>query len=234
MTKLIPICLLVTGGVLFADDWNKRTEVTLGQPVIVAGVPVVTLEPGKYVFRLLNSQSDRHIVQIFNEQEDKLFTTVLAIPNYRLKPTDNTALEFYETPAGNPVALHAWFWPGDNFGQEFVYPTGLAAKIAKETGEPVLATPAETEPELAAAPVVEINKEGEEQPVEEAAIAPEEPAPAAPTEVAENAEALPLIGREQTPETLPATATPLYTIGLMGALILSAGLGLRYAAARAR
>ncbi len=233
MTKLIPICLLLTGGVLLADDWNKRTEVTLGQPVIVAGVPVVTLEPGKYVFRLLNSESDRHIVQIFNEREDKLFTTVLAIPNYRLDATDKTEFMFYETPAGNPVALHAWFWPGDKWGQEFVYPKGLAAKIARETGEKVLATPAETEPELAAAPVVEINKEGQEQPIEEAAIAPAEPAPAAPAEVAENTEALPLIGREE-PFELPATATPLYSLGLLGALILGAGLGLRYAAARAR
>lgn len=232
MTKLIPICLLLTGGVLLADDWNKRTEVTLGQPVIVAGVPVVTLEPGKYVFRLLGSQQDRHIVQIFNERENKLYTTVLAIPNYRMRPTGKVQLSFYETPIGNPVALHAWFWPGDSWGQEFVYPKGLAARIARETGAPVLATPAETEPELETAAVVEVNKEGEEQPLEEAYVAPAPAAPEAPVEIAEAAPAP--FEPAPAPEQLPATASPLYAIGLAGALILSAGIGLRYAAGRVR
>ena len=37
--------------------------------------------------KLADSQSNRHIVQIFNEREDQLQTTVLAIPNYRLQPT---------------------------------------------------------------------------------------------------------------------------------------------------
>jgi len=231
MTKALPICLLCMGGVLFADDWNKRTEVTLGQPVIVAGVPTVTLLPGKYVVRLLNSQSDRHIVQIFNDREDVLFTTILAIPNYRLEPKDKVALTFYETPAGNPVALHAWFAPGDNFGQEFVYPKGLAAKIAKESGEKVLATPAETTEELAVAPIVEETAAGEEKPVEEALTEPVKPEPAAPVEVAE-LEPPPFA--EATTEPLPATATPLYGIGLAGALILGAGIGLKYAIAHTR
>jgi len=181
MTKLIPI-LLLTGGVLFAGDWTKRTEVTLGQPVIVAGFPVVTLEPGQYVFRLANSESDRHIVQIFNAEENKLYTTVLAIPNYRLDATDKVKFTFYETPTGNPVALHAWFGPGDTWGQEFVYPKGLAARIARESGEKVLETPAETIAELAEAPVTEINKEGVEEVLEEAYTPAEI---AAPVEVAE-------------------------------------------------
>lgn len=233
MTRTILTCLLLTGCVAFADEWNKRTEVNLGQPVIVAGVPVVTLQPGKYIFKLLNSESDRHIVQIFNEKEDTLLTTILALPNYRLEATAKVDLRFYETPTGNPVALHAWFSPGDNWGQEFVYPKGLAAKIARESGEKVLETPAETETELAAAPVTEVTPEGEEKPLEEAYIAPAAPEVAAPEEVAEN-EPLPLLGREQAAEPLPATATPLYGIGLVGALILSAGLGLKYAAARER
>jgi len=234
MNKLMPICLLLAGGVLFAGDWTKRTEVTLGQPVIVAGVPVVTLEPGKYVFRLVNSESDRHIVQVFNEREDKLYTTVLAIANYRLDPKDKTTLTFYETPEGNPVALHAWFFPGDRFGQEFVYPKGLAAKVARETGEKVLATPAETETELAAAPVVEVNKEGEEKPIEEAYVAPAAPVEtAAPTETeVAAAEPLPLFTYEPGPAPLPATASPLYGAGLAGALLLAAGIGLRYSAGR--
>ena len=34
------------GAMLLASDYDKRTVVTLNEPVMVAGVPVVTLEPG--------------------------------------------------------------------------------------------------------------------------------------------------------------------------------------------
>ena len=205
-----------------ASDWDKRTVITLHDPLIVAGVPVVTLEPGTYVMRLLDSPSNRHIVQIFNESEDKLFTTVLAIPNYRLEPKDKTGFVFWETPAGNPAALRAWFYPGDNFGQEFVYPKGLAAKIAQEAGTTVIATPAQTEPELKTAPLAEVNKAGEEKPVPEEAIAAL--APGLPPLAA----APPL-----EPTALPKTASPIFAIGLAGLLALLVGASLRFAGPRA-
>ena len=185
--------LLIVGGMLLASDYDKRTEITLNEPVMVAGFPQVTLEPGQYVIRLMNHDHNRNIVQIFNEREDHLFTTVLAIPNYRLVPKENTTFGFWETPRGNPVALRSWFSAGDRWGQEFVYPKGLAATIAADSGEKVLSTPAETVAELDTAPVTQVNKSGEEQPLEEAFAAPEpaprwrscraEPAPA-PVEVA--------------------------------------------------
>jgi len=225
MTKVLPIgCLLLFGTVLFGDEVTKRTAVTLNEPVIVAGVPVVTLEPGNYVLRLLNHDHNRNIVQIFNDRENKLFTTVLAIPNYGLVAKDKTVFRFYETPAGNPIALRAWFAEGDNWGQEFVYPKGLAPRIARESAETVLETPAETVAELETAPVTEVTKEGEEQPLEEAYLPPE-PAPAT---VAEAAPAAPAFEPEPVLEELPKTATSFYTIGLIGILGLAAGIGLRY------
>lgn len=229
--KAVPVLgsLLVLGGMLLASDINKRTEITLNEPVMVAGVPVVTLEPGKYVIKLVNHDHSRNIVQIFNEREDHLFTTVLAINNYRLIPKDQTAFSFWETPRGNPPALKAWFFPGDNWGQEFVYPKGLAAKIAAEAGQPVLTAPAETVEELAAAPVTEVTKAGEEQPLEEAYTAPAEaaapePAPA----VAEVAAAEPA----PEPAALPATGSPFFAIGLVGLMAAAAGLTLRRLAYR--
>ena len=119
--------------VVSASDWDRKSVVTINEPLIVAGSPVVTLEPGTYVLRLLDSSAEHSVVQILNEREDKLFTTVLAVSNYRLKPKDKTALSYWETPSGNPKALHAWFYPGDNFGQEFVYPKGLAPKTTRGT-----------------------------------------------------------------------------------------------------
>ena len=231
MRKALTICCsFLLGGALLADEVDKRTVVTLGQPVIVAGVPTVTLEPGKYVFKLLNSESDRHIVQIFNEREDHLFTTILAIANYRLIPADKSQFRFYETPAGNPVALHAWFFPGDNWGQEFVYPKGLAAKIARESGERVLATEAESESGLLALPLFGVNKEGIAEPIEEALLEPvPEPAPEAPAvNLAEVAPIATTFAPEEVP--LPATGGPLYTFAVAGVFLVIAGIGLHGAA----
>jgi len=165
--------LLMVGGMLPASDVDKRTVVTFNEPVMIAGVPVVTLEPGRYAIKIVNHEHTRNIVQVFNERGDKLFTTVLAINNYRLVPKDKTMFSFWETPRGNPIALKAWFAPGDHWGQEFVYPKGLAATIARDAGATVLTSPAETVAELETAPVTEITKAGVEQPLEEADESPD-------------------------------------------------------------
>src|SRR5580704_6572484 len=98
--KLLAACglLLPFALVALASDYDKKTVVTLNAPVIVAGVKTVTLDPGTYVFKMINSTSNRNIVEIFNEREDHLYTLVLAIPNYQLEPTDKTVLRFWETP----------------------------------------------------------------------------------------------------------------------------------------
>lgn len=227
--KLTAACcgLALFAGAAFASEYEKRTEIRFNEPVIVAGVPVVTLEPGNYVIRLMNHDHNRNIVQFFNEREDKLFTTVLAINNYRLEPKDKTEFRFWETPVGNPIAIRAWFAAGDNWGQEFVYPKGLAAKIARETGEPVLIAKAETVAELETAPVTEVTKTGEEQPLEEAYLPPE-PAPEATAAVVTEPELAPA----EVPAEAPATASPFFAFGLIGLLTGAAGFGLRRLALR--
>jgi len=230
--KTVPVLgsLLLLGGMLLADDYNRRTVVTFNEPVMIAGVPVVTLEPGTYVLKLAGSQNSRNIVEVLNEREDELFTTALAIPNFRVVRTGKSQFSFWETPRDNPPALKAWFYPGDHWGQEFVYPKGLAAKMARDTGKTVLTTPAETVAELATAPVAEVTKAGEEKPLEAAYTAPPaevaaaEPAPA----VAEVAAAEP----EPKPAELPATGSPFFVIGLAGLIAAAAGLTLRRLAYR--
>lgn len=142
-----------------ADQWNKRTILDVRETIQVPGA---VLEPGKYVMKLMDSPSNRHIVQIFNEREDQLLTTVLAIPNYRLEPTGETQFGWWETPAGQPKALRAWFYPGDNFGQEFAYPKDEAVKIAAATNENVPTTYAQDEADLATARVGTVDREGTE------------------------------------------------------------------------
>lgn len=102
-----------------ADEWNKETTVTFSAPVAIPGQ---VLAPGRYVFKLADSQTDRHIVQIFTEDQRDLLATVPAIPAYRLTPSDETLITFEERPSGSPEAVKRWFYPGDLAGVAFVYP----------------------------------------------------------------------------------------------------------------
>jgi hypothetical protein len=99
-----------------ADEWDKQTVITTNNPIQIQGK---VLEPGRYVMRLLDSPSDRNIVQIYDAHETKLEMTVLANPAYRLEPTGDIRFTFYETANGQAQALRTWFYPGDNYGIEF-------------------------------------------------------------------------------------------------------------------
>jgi hypothetical protein len=184
-----------------ADEWNKLTVMTVSEPI---QVPNKVLPAGTYVVKLLDSPSDRHIVQIFNKDQTHLETTILAIPNYRIQPTGKTVFSFWETPPGQPKALRAWFYPGDNFGQEFAYPKSAAAQIAAVSHQPVPTTEAIQPAELRQAEVTQTQPE----PQQEAQNTP----PPAPQEAAAAPEPAPA----PAPQELPKTASPYPLIGLAG------------------
>lgn len=214
-----------------ADEWNQKTTMTFSGPVEIPGVHLKgwgVLPAGTYVFKLLDSQSDRHIVQIFNKDETQVIATILAIPNYRLKATGKTVVTFSERPAGEPEALRAWFFPGENFGQEFVYPKARAVELAKTVNQVVLFTaaeiPAEVEQpiktadepvvaQLKQAPVMAVQPTGEEVEVAQvvAPVPADEP-------VAQN--------------VLPATSSTMPLIALLGLLALGGAFVLRFAQKR--
>jgi hypothetical protein len=110
------------------SEFDKKTIVTFSAPVEIPGK---VLPAGTYVFKLLDSAGNRNIVQIFDKDEKKLYATILAIP-------DKPIITLEERPSGSPEAIHAWFYPGDNFGQEFVYPHKRAVELAKRTNHNVL------------------------------------------------------------------------------------------------
>ena len=118
-----------------ADEHDKKTFVTISAPVEIPGK---VLLPGTYVFKLLDSSSNRNIVQIFDEDQKHLQATILAVPDYRLKPPDKPLILFEERPSGTPMAVKAWFYPYDSYGEEFVYPHKQAVAIAKRTNQNVL------------------------------------------------------------------------------------------------
>jgi hypothetical protein len=190
-----------------ADEWNKLTVMTVNEPI---QVPNKVLPPGTYVVKLLDSPSDRHIVQIFNKDQTHLETTILAIPNYRIQPTGKTVFTFWETPPGQPKALRAWFYPGDNFGQEFAYPKSAATQIAAVAHEAVPTTEATQPAELPKAEVTQTQPEPQQEAQNTPPPAPEPAAEPAPEPTA------------PAPQELPKTASPYPLIGLAG--ILSLGL----------
>lgn len=208
-----------------ADEWNKKTILTVNETI---QVPNKVLPPGKYVIKLLDSPSNRHVVQIFDGDETHLLTTILAIPNYRLQPTGKTVFGFWETPPGQPKALRAWFYPGDNFGQEFAYPKSAAVQIAASAHSAVPTTEVTEPSEMATAPVTTTPAPQEEAQTAPAAVEPAPaPAPEATAPAAEPAPAMP--APAPAPQELPKTASPYPLVGLAGLLSLAIFIVLRVA-----
>jgi hypothetical protein len=208
-----------------ADDFDQKTVFTFSGPVEIPGQ---VLSAGTYVFKLADSSSDRNIVQVFNKDETHLYGTFLAIPDYRIKPAGKTIITFEERPAGSPEAVKAWFYPGENYGRDFVYPKPKATALAKANNTPVPSMPAEFAANtikpaatVKAPHIVAMNQ---------APLKAQKPT----EEEVEIAEVFAVSPEAPLPPTLPTTASPLPLIGLVGLLSIGAGVGLRFAAAKAR
>jgi LPXTG-motif cell wall-anchored protein len=222
-------------GIATADQWDKKTIITTDEAM---QLPNMTLQPGTYVIKLAESSSNRHIVQFFDKDEKHLVTTVLAIPNQRLRLTGKSVFAFWEVPAGQPKALRAWFYPGDSFGQEFAYRPQEAAKItASNTGADVpiddqavapepTPTAANEPPPAPAAPVAAAEPAPPPAPIEVAA-APQQPAPAPP--VATQEPVTPAPSAPQQPDSLPKTASNLPWLVLAGFVSIIGALALNLA-----
>ncbi len=214
---LAVLCLLAAPKAR-ADDFNRKSVVTFSAPVEVGGSGAQVLPAGTYVFKVMNAGAYSHIVQISSQDETHVFTLVVAMPNFRLKSTDKTVMTFRERPAGEPEALKAWFYPGREWGEQFVYDKDKAIQLSKETNEIVLLTPitqaAAPIETLTAATVEAVNPNGETVDIAKVVEAPPAPvadaavtAPTTPVEVA----------------SLPKTASNLGLIGLCGMMFLGAG-----------
>jgi hypothetical protein len=228
----VKIMAIVSAGLLGAlaptakaDEWNQKIVFTFSGPVEIPGQ---VLPPGTYVFKLAGSDSNRDIVQVFSKNEKRLYGTFLAIPDYRLKPTGKPVITFDERAAESPEAVRAWFYPGETYGHDFVYPKVKAVALAKANSQPVPSMPTELatnttrpattlkEPHVVAmkqAPVKAQKPTGEEVEIAEVFLAaPSEPA--------------------SEPKQLPTTASSLPLIGLIGLLSLAGAVSLRFVSHR--
>lgn len=219
MFLLVGVCML--GAMLpqaKADAGNQKIIFTFSGPVEVPGK---VLDAGTYVFKVMDVVGDRDVVQVSNKRGDKVYGTFLTIPDYSLKrhlrPTGKTVITFHERAAGAPEAVKAWFYPGDSYGHEFVYPKAKAVELAKVNNTPVPSVPDEVAADTTAikqAPLKAEKSTGEEVEVTEVF---ETPPPAA-----------------TLPKKLPKTASELQLIGLFGLLSLGTAVSLRFAAAKTK
>ena len=120
---LCTVLLFILSGAMLApgaraDQWDKKTIVTFGESVRIPGQ---VLPAGTYVFKLADTISDRHIVQIWNADEDQVLATIMTIPNTRFETPERSIFEFDERPSDSPPALKVWFYPGNSTGEQFVY-----------------------------------------------------------------------------------------------------------------
>ena len=247
MRALKAVCCAAAFSLLFAsgaraDEWNKKTILTFSGPVQIPGA---TLPTGSYVFKLADIPGNRHVVQVFDKDEKKLYTTLLAIPNQRLEPSDKPVILFSERASGSPQAVKVWYYPGETIGNEFVYPKSQAMRIAKATHQRVLATNDEPAASTTAGEVPEsmktaelgyFDENGNWQPENgKVAVSSER---AATTAANANANASNQVARNDTNATgtagaksprrrLPRTGSDMMLLELMGALSVAGGFAVR-------
>jgi hypothetical protein len=199
-----------------AQRRDNMTVLTFSAPFEIPGH---VLPAGTYVFKLADSLSDRHIVQVFNADESRIIATVLAINNYRLTATDKTVISFNEVPRGSPETIRAWFYPGNNFGQEFVYPKRRAVElaVASRAVVPAVTVDVAAVDALKTAPIVAVTPEQREVPVDVAIQTTPTPLTSASSSVQQTG----LEARQ-----LPRTAGVLPWIVVFGFASIAAAFGL--------
>jgi hypothetical protein len=208
------LCALVAPRAMMADEADQATKLTFTEAVEVPGQ---VLPAGTYWFTVANSDADRHLVQIWNADRIQLLTTILAIPDYRTQPKGETVVHFEERPSAQPEAIHSWFYPGSDYGEEFVYPKSRAIQLAAQTRRPVLSMANEqvSDPaQITQAAVKAMNPSSEE------------------IEIADVVATHPVMPQEAASDSLPTTASAVAGWGLLGLLSLASGFVLRVVAQR--
>ncbi len=132
---LVAVLVSALSPFAMADVANKQTKVTFSGPVEIPGK---VLPAGTYTFRILDNVRARNVVEILNKGGQHLEAMLLTIPSYLQHPASGTIIRFQERPSNTPQAVKAWWYPGDNYGRQFVYPREEALQLAKANREPVL------------------------------------------------------------------------------------------------
>lgn len=189
-----PATLASAQGELRSD---RATYFTFSQPV---ALPTVTLAPGKYLFKIADSQSTRSIVQVFNADGTQIQATLFTVPAIRNEASENPEVRFLEGPENAPAAIATWWYPGMKTGWEFIYPREQATKLAQSSKQPVLTTAKDvTKDEMKNADLVRVTPSGQSNPNGQ---------PAASPVTGQSTRGEVYSGAQQNAQTPPARVTP--------------------------
>jgi hypothetical protein len=217
-----------------AGDWDQKTVLTFSRPVEVPGI---VLPAGTYVFSFLGSTADRNLIEVLSRDEQKVYATIEAIPDYRADATGGTSIVFEERKAGAPHAIKEWFFPDHRYGHEFVYPDMGVLELGKsDESKAMIGYSGQTmQPETTDyLRVLHLKQTGSPEPVgaEESATRPIESGGMSYLQVLHRKQ-FEMMRQEQAPvqsamlRELPRTSSYLPLVGLSGILLLATGIGLR-------
>jgi hypothetical protein len=208
-------------GALWGDVAPERkSTLTIATPLEVPGA---ILDPGTYVVKLVDTQSNRNIVTITSVDEKKIYATAICTPHVAADEPRHTEFMFYSVPEGQNKVLRTWYLPNDRYGQDFVYPPDRAAALRQATNTEVPALTSEQSSELAnrPAPAAVVSEAEPPKPVEASAPAPAPPPAAEP-------EPAPAAMTADASSTLPKTASRTPLLLAAGILALGAASVLRF------
>jgi len=96
------------------DDW--ATKITISQPVQIGNLVLV---PGSYVFRIADMLTP-NVVEIYSVSTNHYYGMVAGISAYRDQASDKPIFVFKKEAKGSPEELLDWYYPGNNYGLEFL------------------------------------------------------------------------------------------------------------------
>lgn len=99
---------------------SANEEVTMFNFTAPVEVPGKVLPAGKYLFKL-DQHEQLNVVRIESPDERKVFGVFLVKPDYNLQAPKKPGLVFESRGAAAPQAIRAWFVPGDQYGNRFIY-----------------------------------------------------------------------------------------------------------------
>jgi hypothetical protein len=137
-----------------SDASAHHTYFTFTHAVEIPGN--VTLPPGRYEFRIIQTTTTRRLVEVRDANTQKVYATVLAVPAEHSGPSEKSQIRFAEVRDSQTPAVLFWWDGGRRRGHEFVYPSEQALRLSRATrmSLAVSASPMSTRAELRPARVM--------------------------------------------------------------------------------
>lgn len=122
MKRFAISALFVLGLTLFANlsfaQQDSLLDVHMKEPVAIPGH---VLQPGDYVFRLMESDQYPHIVQVMSADGSTVFGLFQVEPAQRQDYGDHSAVTLTEPDAAGVQSISQWYFPGSRDGYQFIY-----------------------------------------------------------------------------------------------------------------